>query len=208
MSDVTPTLAQVLGLAGGGERDDMRVALPARVEAYDSARQCVTIQLLIKDVDVDEEGERLAVTISPIVDVPVAFPGSGSFSITWPIAVGDTGIALFASSSIDKWLDRGGLVDPLDERHHALSDAMFIPGVRDFRHPVPAEGVHGTAMVIAAPAEIHVGGSAALAFASELNALRAKYHSHTHLDPVSGSTGGPSFPEPTNYPGTTKLKGS
>lgn len=53
-----------------------------------------------------------------------------------PVAVGTTGLLVFCDDSLDVWLSKGGLVDPLDDRHHALSDAVFIPGLRPFSNPV------------------------------------------------------------------------
>jgi hypothetical protein len=53
-----------------------------------------------------------------------------------PVEVGDTGLLVFADDSLDIWLSKGGLVDPLDDRHHALSDAVFIPGLRPFSNPI------------------------------------------------------------------------
>jgi len=60
---------------------------------------------------------------------------SGADLVT-PVAVGDTGLLVFCDGSLDVWLSKGGLVDPLDDRHHALSDAVFIPGLRPFSNPV------------------------------------------------------------------------
>ena len=56
------------------------------------------------------------------------FPGAGGYRITFPVAEGDTGLLLFAESSLDKWLVSGGTVDPEDDRRHDLTDAVFLPG--------------------------------------------------------------------------------
>ena len=68
--------------------------------------------------------------------VPVCFPGSGGWKVTFPISKGDTGLLIFCSRSIDRWLSEGGSVDPQDDRTHDLSDAVFVPGLTDFAHPI------------------------------------------------------------------------
>jgi hypothetical protein len=72
-------------------------------------------------------------TIPPAVLTPDVPSGA---DLVVPVAVGDTGLLVFADDSLDVWLSKGGLVDPLDDRHHALSDAIFIPGLRPFSNPV------------------------------------------------------------------------
>lgn len=202
--DSTPSLASVLRGAIEAHMSDVHTAMPGRVETFDPATQKATVQPLVRRPYLDEDGERIPERLPVVAGVPVMFPGSGGFSLTWPVAVGDVGLLVFASCSLDRWLARGGEVDPADERRHTLSDAVFIPGLRPFSAPGPA--THATAMVITAPGEIHVGGTSALALLSELVALR----DHVASLPVGGTGSavlvGPALPAtPT---GTTKLKGS
>jgi hypothetical protein len=66
-----------------------------------------------------------------------ALPAVPSFAdLVMPISVGDPGLLVFADGSLDVWLSHGGLVDPLNDRHHALSDAVFIPGLRSFNNAI------------------------------------------------------------------------
>lgn len=84
-------------------------------------------------------GAVTLVSGAPTLEPPAgsAFPSvpSGA-SLVLPVAKGDTGLLIFCDSSLDVWLARGGLVDPLDDRHHSLSDAVFIPGLRPFSSPI------------------------------------------------------------------------
>lgn len=202
----TPTLAEVLLSAMDSRLGQDYRALPGRVESFDPSSQRISVQPLIRRGVIDESGDRQAERLPVITDVPVCYQGAGDISITFPLAPGDVVLLIFASASLDKWLAVGGDVDPLDDRRHALSDAIAIPGLRATPNAIPAANLDTVALKINAPA-IHAGGTAALALASEINALRSAYTSHTHLDPVSGSTGVPSALQGTAYPGTAVLKG-
>lgn len=69
------------------------------------------------------------VNLPTIQQVPVIQPRGGSYSVKLPVAVGDSGIALFCERSLDNWIVAGGFVDPQDPRMHDISDAVFIPGL-------------------------------------------------------------------------------
>jgi hypothetical protein len=53
-----------------------------------------------------------------------------------PIAVGDTGIAMFCDRSLDAWSVQGGMVFPNDPRAHTLSDCAFVPGLYPFNNQI------------------------------------------------------------------------
>ena len=196
----SPTFAEVLRTAMDSHTADLHVAMPGRVESYDSTNQSVSVQPLIRRGYTGEDGERAVESLPVITGVPVVFPGTGGVSITWPVAAGDTVLLVFSESSIDKWLSRGGEVDPLDDRKHTLSDAIAIPGLRDFANPVPPAGIHSTAMVITAPL-IHAGGTDSLALKSDVSALKS--WAQTFATTVGYLA--PLAPSPT---GTSVLKGS
>lgn len=219
MSRNNPTLADVLRGALDSRLGDLHVAIPARVESYNADRQSCSAQPLVR-VAVPEaqvEDDSRAVERLPVINgVPVVFPGAGDYSITWPLAKGDIVLLVFSEAALDKWKTRGDDVDPGDDRRHALSDAIAIPGLRAFggkgsAAPVSGAGGSGSApdaLVIQAP-EIRAGGTDALALASELNALRTAFNAHVHTGVTTG--GGSSGTTPsavaTPYDGTAVLKG-
>ena len=154
----TPTHANIIATAIANRLESVRVALPGRIEAYDAATQQAEVQPLIQDGDSDpDDGDaRVARRIPKLLSVPVLFPGSGAYRITWPINPGDQCLLVFSSSSLEYWLSVGGEVDPGDDRHHDISDAIAIPGLHDFAHvPTPAPTnsmtMHASSILLGGP---------------------------------------------------------
>lgn len=162
----TPTLASALKEIIKAQVVDVHVSMPAKVISYNSNQQSVNVQPLLRKAFLDEAGERQIESLPVIGDVPVVFPGSGGTRIIFPISAGDTVLLIFSEASLDKWLVRGGEVDPEDDRHHALSDAVAIPGLQDFAHVSTASpSIEITSSVI------NAGGSSALALKSDVQAI-------------------------------------
>ena len=134
MSQATPSLAQVIRAAVQAHAADLRVAIPASVERVDLAKGLVDARPLVKDL-VGDAGGLTPLSLPVITNVPIVWPGAGGFRLTFPVAVGDSVLLVFADRSLDVWLAKGGEVDPGDPRRHALSDAIAIPGLRPFSGP-------------------------------------------------------------------------
>ncbi len=158
---MTPTLNLILQTALESAASGIRVAMPGRVVSYDATKQRAAVQPMIEDGFEAEGGERKTTILPTIPDVPVAFLGAGGYSETFPISKGDTVLLVFCSSSIARWKVKGGVLDPGDDRHHELSDAIAYAGVRDFAHALT--GVPTDAWVITTPAgkQIRLGSASA-----------------------------------------------
>jgi hypothetical protein len=215
----TPTLASTIRGAIDARLVDVHTAMPARVETYDAATQKVSVQPLIRRGYVDERGDRATERLPVITEVPVVFPGAGGFRVTFPVQPGDTVLLVFSEASLDRWLVRGGEVDPDDDRRHALTDAIAIPGLRAFGQALasaPADvmtaGRDGGPVIEFDTSEIRVGGSQALATKADIDALASVFSSHTHLHvPGPGTVTVPTdtpLPTAPSATGTTILKGS
>ena len=130
------SLAQTFAVLQTQLRRSMWTALPGRVQSFDPVKQAADIEPLVHDTWEAEDGTNQTGPLPVIPSVPVCFPGSGGWRVTFPVAKGDTGLLVFCSRSIDRWLSEGGSVDPQDDRTHDLSDAVFVPGLTDFAHPI------------------------------------------------------------------------
>ena len=133
MSEESANLAKVLLQAIKSELFEVHTCLPARIEKYDEATQKANVTpLLKKKYKFEDNPEDLPV----ITSVPVQWPSAnaGAAFIHLPLKAGDLGVVIFSERSIDTWLaGEGDSVSPEDPRHHDLSDAIFIPGVRPFK---------------------------------------------------------------------------
>lgn len=115
------SLEDILGRILDRATGDLWTALPARVVAYEAESQRVQVQ----PAPADEDG---ALPVLP--GVPVVFPGGAGAAVVWPIKAGDTGLVVFCSRSIQRWLASADEGDPQSTRHHHLGDAVFLPGLR------------------------------------------------------------------------------
>ncbi len=200
------TLSAVLDAVLDQTLDRVRLGMPGRVESYDATTQLCSVQPLIKRKYTDDLGDHVE-QLPVLPDVPVIFVGSGPFSITWGLAKGDTVWLEFGAQSLERWLQRGGIVEPM---HAAgLHDAVAIPGLRS-----KAEAVDGApsrasgTMVIDAPTEVQIGGTEPLV-------TRAEFLAHGHpvvatgaVSPTAGPVQGLAPPgTELVFPGTAKLRG-
>lgn len=205
---MTPRLADLFAAAAAQLARTLRVAGPAEVLSYDKDKQRATVHPLIKDGYYDENGVRQTSRPQPITNVPVVFMSTASgFRLTVPIEPGDTVLVIYADRSLDQWAQRGGAVDPLDDRAHRPDDAIAIPSLRDFAHAIdevsdnPSIGFPD-ALVEFTETQIQAGGTSALALQSDLVALR-NYIATIFV----GGTGSVIATPPSVGTGTAVLKG-
>jgi hypothetical protein len=135
MASRTPTLQELLNLLGDRLMANLRCALPAAVDKYDSDKQLADVKPLIRDAFEDEDGAISNESLPVIPHVPVMFPGGAGLRLTFPLNPGDTGLLVFSDRSLDTWQDQGGEVSPTDLRRHHLSDAVFFPGLHPNNKP-------------------------------------------------------------------------
>lgn len=126
----TPTMAEVIRSAIESNRSDIHTAIPACVMSYDAATQTADIKPEIKRVIRTRLGEPVEEALPVIPAVPVVFPGSGEFFMSFPVQPGDTGMLIFCERNIDRWRETEGDVNPGDQRAHGLAGATFHPGLR------------------------------------------------------------------------------
>lgn len=184
-----PKLEDVIRAAIAARLVSVYTGIPAQVVDYDSATQTITAQIAILGASyIAESGELTRVNIGPINHVPVCFPGTGAFSITWPLKQGDTVMLEFACGSIDRFMSIGGTgVDPMDDRRFAKDDAVAFTGLRAIPDALTSSAFDDVAMVISAPM-IKMGSSAA----SEPPALNSELSGFVGIFTSWAPTGAPS----------------
>jgi hypothetical protein len=132
--EFTPSLAQVIRDSIDAKLLDTHTCMPGQVVKYDSSKNMVDVQPVLKITYENGDVNPLPV----ITNVPVQFLRSGKAFISVPIKAGDYVTLVFAERSLDIWASQGGVVDPDDVRKHHLTDAIALPGVYPFSDPAPA----------------------------------------------------------------------
>lgn len=213
-----PDLSELLAAVMASVMRGLRVAGPGSVLAYDATTQKATVQPLIHEGRYDEDGIRQTSRPAAVTNVPVMFPStSDGWRLTFPIAVGSTVLLVHADRSLDRWLVRGGEVDPEDDRAHAPSDVVAIPTLRDFAHALESVGSKPAigfpnALIEFTTTQIQAGGTNALARKADLDVFM------TALDAAITALGAPgnaplialqSALNTAGFPvGTTTLRGA
>ncbi len=142
LNDPTETQQLVLD----GRQAMIWTALPGIVKKVDLVAMTLEVQPAIQGSVEDENGATQSVNLPLLVDVPVIFPSAGSFTITFPIAIGDEVLVVFSSRCIDAWWQSGGIQRPMEARMHDLSDGFAIPGPRS--QPRVISGINATGIQI------------------------------------------------------------
>jgi hypothetical protein len=197
----TPTLQEVIGSAIETALEDVHTAIPAKVVRYDAAKQLVDVQPLVKLAHEDEEGNRVAASLPVVCNCPVAYPGGGGFTVTFPLNVGDLGMLVFTESSLDKWQERGDEVDPTFDHRFSLADGFFIPGVRPSSKPRQTNP--GTAIIVGQDGGTFQGAALGATLQSFLNSLKSYLDGHTH---TSGGSGSPTSPPVSPSPSAPDIE--
>jgi len=122
MADPRTTLETVIQTAIDSSLKELHTALPAIVQSFNKDEQTIDVQPTIKR---KIKGE--IVDLPLLTGVPIRFPKTSDFSITWPIKTDDHVLVIFSERSIDNWLINGDLQSAGDIRKHSLSDGFAIP---------------------------------------------------------------------------------
>jgi hypothetical protein len=111
-------------------QSQIHTAMPGVIVSYNAATMTAVVQPALQGMRTMMDGTRQPVTISPIQDVPVHFPGGGGHIFTFPVAAGDECLIIFSERSIDNWHQHGSVQQPSDWRMHDINDAFVMVGTR------------------------------------------------------------------------------
>lgn len=221
------SMADVMKRAIANALADLHTAMPGKVvKVYKDGDNIkyVDVQPVLKFAFFNEDDQRISDSFPVIPGVPVNFPGGGGAYITFPIAEGDTGIIVFSEASLDKWLSKGGEVDPEFDHRFELTDAMFLPGLRPFANRLKNVPSDRLTIGMNEGLRIHIDGSTIRIgsdVGGELDASTLATPTKKWMDdlytwgtgltlPVSGASAGPPAMPPPTPPtiasGTVKIK--
>ena len=100
------------------------VAAVVQVMAFDSAKMTVDVQPLSKHLENGSYESQ-----PPILGVPVACTRSGGFIFRPWFKSGDTGVVVYLDHDSDSTVAGGKEAEPITERNHSSSDAIFVGAI-------------------------------------------------------------------------------
>lgn len=122
------------------------VAFPGRVERWDATRNEVDVRPALDRATKRIDGSILSEPLPVIPSVPVQWPRSSGYGVTFPLGIGDWVTVIVADRSIAEWRRLGAAGDPRHVGTHRLDGAIAVPGVYPdaaalSSEHVPTEGI-------------------------------------------------------------------
>lgn len=113
----------------------LRTIMPAQVVSVDLEKNAVSVQPVLKGkMENESEGYLLPI----INDVQVQYYGAGNFWLTFEPKAGDYCVLSISDRSIEAWKKSGGVIDPVINRHHDMTDAFAYFGINPFPDAIPS----------------------------------------------------------------------
>ena len=155
----SPTPVEALHRFVESYLDDVHTSLPAKFLDYDPKTQTATVQILVNRLVETIEGGELEEEFPAIPNVPVRFPRTNKYYITFPIEADDPCQLVFASRSLDAWNESDGkkTVSPNNFDRHELIDAVAVPGLATKANALPETDLDGMQLGRIGGAIIHIG---------------------------------------------------
>lgn len=116
----------------------MHTCMPAQIVSFEYETSKAVVQPCLNKRLTATSGD-IEVPAPIINNVPVIFPQTADFSMTYPIKKDDYCLLVFSERSLDLWKTQGGVVTPDDFRKFDFSDAIAIMGVNPFNVPSKAD---------------------------------------------------------------------
>jgi len=121
---------EALRIALEGGQSQIWTALPSIVVKFDPVRQTCDVQPTISTTVRQQDGSFQDLNMPVLLDCPIQFVSGGGATLTFPIAVNDEVLVVFASRCIDSWWSQGGVRGQAEFRMHDLSDGFVLPGIK------------------------------------------------------------------------------
>jgi hypothetical protein len=165
------TDAEMIDAFLDARQTDLHVAMPCKVESYDRSAGTVDVVPALNRSLPDGDGNYVSRARPKLTGVPVQWPRTTQFALTFPLRAGDYGLLVVCERNIAAWRATGNQGDPGDLGMHTLDGAVFLPGLypdsssaqsADASNMVIGSDTNGSARIIIKPtAEVDVGAAAA-----------------------------------------------
>lgn len=144
---VTPTLSEVLRTAVESYFERHFTTLVCKVESYNATLQEADLKPISLVKVYNTDGELVEEELPVLASIPIAFPRSGDWFMSWPVTVGDTMTVVIASRDYADWRETGQDRVAEDVRVNPLSAAIAIPN-NIYAKSAALTNVHTSKMVI------------------------------------------------------------
>lgn len=126
----TPT--DILRNAVNTVTNEMHTSMPGIIKSFNPSNNLATIQPALNRNYITGP-----LSLPVLENVPIIFPQTNTFSMTYPINAEDPCVLFFSERSIDEYLSTGEQGTPRDRRKFSLSDAYAIPGFLSLNKTFP-----------------------------------------------------------------------
>lgn len=130
-------VADVLRLYVAKMLGQAHVAMPGRVQSFDPDRNTVDVVPEMDRATETADGETIRERLPVLPSVPVAWPRSGSWALTFPLPAGSEVLLVVTDRALGEWR-RNGSLDPRQLGTHRLDGAVAIPGVSTLANAIPS----------------------------------------------------------------------
>lgn len=120
-------LAELVSKANDAQQAELHTCAPGRVIRYYEELACADIELMVTFPIIDDLGVIVFEDLPILQQVRIAFPRGGGYSITWPIAIGDSVLVMFSELDCGLWASTGSKGNPDHIRRHTLSSPFALP---------------------------------------------------------------------------------
>lgn len=158
---------------------EVHTATVGVIERYDPATQTATVRPVVERATPQSDGTCRHEAMPVLPRVPVIFPRSGAWAVTWSLVPGDSVLLVSLEQDASGWRAgrAGATVRSGDTRRHHLAHSVAIPGL--YPRAAPIED---------APPAVASGASSRLSLgAVAQNATRLHIHGDGRLTITRGS---------------------
>ncbi len=210
------TLSEVIQSGIQSAMDELHTSGPGKVLKYDPVLCVADIQPLWRRRLYDADGNSVFSDMPVIPSVPIQWPRSGGYVMTFPILPDDFVTLIFPEVATGEIHTDGQIAEPLDARRHSIGSAIAIPGGYPDLMPLsPADATARLAGMVLGldglPQQIHIDpafitlGSGAVDYVAlasfvdaRILAIVTAFNAHVH--PTGVGPSGPPTPISAQLP--------